>query len=276
MMKKTLIKINNEKAFSCVCDGFIMGVKRYSFGFGKTYDVSEIKKIVKETKKEVFVSLNRTIYNWELDDYKNVLNELDGLGIKGLIVGDVAALTYDLKTNIILDQTHLNNSSLTINHYYNNGVAGVVLTNDITKDEINLISKNTKALLFKQVFGLPHLSSSARKLISNYMEYFNKDGRSDHYFIRENKKDDYYLVKEEETGTYIFSGKPLNLLRVIDELSVDYLIIDDYMLDGDCLPMVAKAFYERDLSKSEMINEKYGANTGFINVKTMYKVKNNE
>ena len=60
------------------------------------------------------------------------LKEVDDLGINGIIVGDIAALTYDLKTNIILDQMHLNNSFYAINHYYNNGVYGTVLTNDIT------------------------------------------------------------------------------------------------------------------------------------------------
>ena len=80
---------------------------------------------------------------------------------------------------------HLNNSFYAINHYYIIGVYGTVLTNDITLSEINDIKKNTKSVLFKQVFGYPHLSTSKRKLISNYKEYFNINDASSIYEISE-------------------------------------------------------------------------------------------
>ena len=142
-MSKILLKINDVKELSYEADGYILGIDKYSFLFGKTFNIDEIKKIKDDLKgKEIFVSFNRVIFNSELEDYKKKLKKVDSLGIAGIIVGDIAALTYDIKTNVILDQMHLNNSFYAINHYYNNGVYGTVLTNDITLSEINDIKKN--------------------------------------------------------------------------------------------------------------------------------------
>lgn len=276
-MKKILVKINDEKFLKYPVDGFILGVLNYSNCFSISFSFEEIEKIALENKdKEIFVSLNKVIKNDELDDYKSTLKKLDSLNLKGIIVGDVAALTYDLKTDLILDQAHLNNSSLTINHYYNNGVNGMVLTNDITLDEINYISKNTEAILFKQVFGLPHLSTSQRKLASNYLEYFNIKDNSKSYLIKEDDKDEYYHVVEDKFGTHILGSKVLNLFDKIDDINVDYFILDGYLLDKEKFEETVSTFLKKDKNSNEKIKQLFDTDEGFINKKTMYKVKNNE
>ena len=272
-MSKILLKINNDCELKYPANGYILGVDKYSFLFGKTFSVSKIKEIKESIRdKKIFACLNRIIFNDELDDYKNTLNELDKLGLDGIIVGDVAALTYDLKTDIVLDQAHLNNSYLTINHYYNNNAKGIYLTNDITKEEIKKIRSNTKSTLFKEVFLYPCLSISRRKLISNYKEYFNLDDKSDMYEINESKSNDYYKIVEDENGTYILGSKVLSLLKY--DLDVDYEIISSYLI-GD-VKEVLDIFINKDVSKNNYLNEKYNCDEGFINKKTIYKVKKDE
>lgn len=272
-MSKILLKINDVKELSYEADGYILGVDKYSFLFGKTFNIDEIKKIKDDLKgKEVFVSFNRVIFNSELEDYKKKLEKVDNLGVKGIIVGDIAALTYDLKTNIVLDQTHLNNSFYAINHYCNNGVYGSVLTNDITLSEINDIKKNTKASLFKQVFGYPHLSTSKRKLISNYKEYFNINDTSSSYEISEKNSSNSYKIIEDSCGTHILGDKVLNLLSF--DLNVDYKIVDGFMLDG--VKKVLEIFMNDEKDKNDWINDTYNANYGFINKETIYRVKKDE
>lgn len=276
-MKKTLIKVNNYNDLKYPSDGFILGVLDYSFLFSKTFSVKEIKQIIKENKdKEIFAELNYIVPNSKIDEYKNVLKSLDKLGLKGIIVGDIAALTYNLETPIILNQLHLNNSSLTINHYYKNGVAGFILTNDITIDEINTIRKNTKAILFKEVFTLPHLSTSLRKLVSNYKNYFNIDSNSKNYYICENKKDTYYSVVEDSYGTHILGSKVLNLFDELDYLDVNYIILNNYMLDNEKFKKVLDIFINNDKEKSFYIKNEFDTDKGFINKKTIYKVKKDE
>lgn len=276
-MKKTLIKVNNYNDLKYPSDGFILGVLDYSFLFSKTFSVKEIEQIIKENKdKEIFAELNYVVPNSKIDEYKNMLKSLDKLGLKGIIVGDIAALTYNLETPIILNQLHLNNSSLTINHYYKNGVAGFILTNDITIDEINTIRKNTKAILFKEVFTLPHLSTSLRKLVSNYKNYFNIDSNSKNYYICENKKDTYYSVVEDSYGTHILGSKVLNLFDELDYLDVNYIILNNYMLDNEKFKKVLDIFINNDKEKSFYIKNEFDTDKGFINKKTIYKVKKDE
>ena len=272
-MSKILLKINDVKELSYEADGYILGIDKYSFLFGKTFNIDEIKKIKDDLKKkEIFVSFNRVIFNDELEDYKMKLKEIDDLGINGIIVGDIAALTYDIKTNVILDQTHLNNSFYAINHYNNNGVYGTVLTNDITLSEINDIKKNTKSVLFKQVFGYPHLSTSKRKLISNYKEYFNINDASSIYKISEKNSNNIYKIIEDNFGTHILGDKVLNLLSF--DIDVDYKIVDGFMLDD--VKKVLEIFMNNKKDKNDWINDTYNANYGFINKETIYRVKKDE
>lgn len=280
-MNNILLKVNKDiNLYPDETDGFmgyILGVEDYSICFGINYSVDEIKEIrSKYTNKKIFVSLNRVIFNNELEDYKKVLQELDNIGLDGIIVGDIAALTYNLSSNIILDQLHLNNSYLTIKHYSNNGVDGIVITNDITKDDINIIKEENKdTILFKQVFGLPHLSTSRRHLASNYLKYFNKKNNSNIHLIKEDNIGDYYYVVEDKFGTHIMDSKPLNLLGEIHNIKSDYFIIDDYLIDNIDIEELIDVYSNEKKDKNDYINSKYNANDGFINKKTIYKVKNN-
>lgn len=276
MKNKLVIKINNEEELKCPSVGYILGVKDFCVCFGVSFTLEQIKKIRKENKdKKIFVSLNRVTFENELRDYKKILQELDTYNLDGIIVGDIAALTYNLKTNVILDQMHLNNNYLTIKHYLNNGVAGIVLTNDITLEDINYIKKeNPDSILFKQVFGLAHLSTSKRKLVTNYLTHFKKEIKSNVYIINEKQEDDSYFIYEDDFGTHILTNKPINLLSYLNDLNVDYFVFDSLLVE-DCNDAF-EAFINEDISKNAIINKKYNATEGFINKKTIYKVKNNE
>ena len=269
-MSKILLKINDVKELSYEADGYILGIDKYSFLFGKTFNIDEIKKIKYDLKKkEIFVSFNRVIFNDELEDYKMKLKEIDDLGINGIIVGDIAALTYDIKTNVILDQTHLNNSFYAINHYYNNGVYGTVLTNDITLSEINDIKKNTKSVLFKQVFGYPHLSTSKRKLISNYKEYFKLNNNSDIYYM---EKEGYkYPLKENKDGTVVYSASPINSIKDFDKIDkiVDYSVLNCFLIDDLEFIEIVKHYFNREKFDS-IYNDTY-----FLHKESIYKVIRN-
>ena len=271
-MSKILLKINDDNMLTCPCDGYVLGINNFSYLFGKTYSVNEIKRIKENTNKEIFVSFNRIIFNNELDEYKNMLKMVDNLGVEGIIVGDVSALTYNLKTNLILDQMHLNNSYSTINFYGNNKVNGVVLTNDITKDEINEIREKTNVILFKQVFGYTHLSTSKRMLVSNYLKHFKIGIPSKYYQIKEDIEGNYYKIYEDDFGCHILSDKPINLFGI--NIDVDYKIIDNFFMND--ITDVIDMYINNDISKKEIIDNKYKCSTGFINKKTIYKVKKDE
>ena len=275
-MSKYLLKINDKKMIYPDLDlGYILGIQDFCWCFDKTFSITELKNILKKTDN-VFACLNRVIYEDELEDYKNLLLELDELNLKGIIIGDLAALTYNLKTPLILDQMHLNNSYLSINHYYNNDNCGCYLTNDITLEEINEIRKNTNATLLKDVFGYLHLSTSARKLVSNYLSHFKIKDKSDINYIKENNSNDEYIIKEDDFGTHILSGKVLDLFEEKDEIDVDYLVINSYLLEENVVKNIIEAYVNNDKSKIESVRKVIKTQKGFINRKTIYKVKHYE
>lgn len=275
-MKKILVKVNSLDDLKYPAHGFILGVLDYSFLYEKTFSLSEIENIKNQSKnKEIYVELSAIIKNNKVDDYKTVLKKLDSMNLDGIIVSDIAALTYNLNTPIILNQLHLNNSSLTINHYYNNRVNGIILTNDITLDEINYIRNNTKSILYKEVFTYPHLSTSLRRLVSNYKEYFNIDDNNNSYYISEDDKN-YYSIVEDNYGTHILGSKVLNLFDMVDDINVDYIILNSYMLNKENFKEVVNIFINNDKNKASIIKDLFDTSEGFINKKTIYKVKNNE
>ena len=273
---KTLIKVNSIDELKLDADGYILGFNDFCLSFEKTFSIDEIKSIVKEySEKEIFVSLNKMIFNNELSIYKSILFELDKLPLKGIIIGDTAALTYNLSTNLIMDQLHLNNSYLTVNHYYNNGCSGIYLTNDITLEDINYIKENSNSILFKDVFCLPHLSTSKRNLITNYLKHFNIDKKDDYFYICEEKDNNYYLIKEDKTGTHIYNAKVLNILDMLNDLKTDYVIFDSHMINKENFKEIYND-YKKGIIDNEKINKLFDFDNGFINKKTIYKVKNYE
>lgn len=275
-MKKIILKINKEDELLYPCDGYILGVTNFCICFGKTYLPADIKEIKQNNPgKKVFASLNRPIFNDEVKEYKETLKTLDETGLDGIITGDVASLTYNLKTPVILDQLHLNNSSLTVKHYLNNGASGIFLTNDITLEETNeIIKTNKNSLTFKQVFGLPHLSTSVRSLVTNYLKHFNKMKSGEVYKIIEDKKEDEYFICEDYFGTHILSANPINLLNKLSLMEECLLVFDGYLLKD--YKWVLEAFYENNTKLTEKIDKEFNANEGFIDKKTIYRVKNND
>ncbi len=276
-MSKFLLKISSDvNIYPGYNLGYILGMENYAICFDKYFSLDELKKIINKYPNEsFFISLNRVIYEEELENYKETLKKLDELNLDGIIVGDLAALTYNLKTPLIIDQLHLNNSYLSINHYQNNN-CGVFLSNDITLDEINEIRANTSAILLKQVFGHIHLSTSVRKLVTNYLTYFNKKLDNNTHFIKENNNGDEYIINEEYFGTHILTSKILDLFEEIDKMNCDYYVIDTYLLDESIINDVVNAYVKKDVNLIYKVRNNISTTKGFINKKTTYKVKNYE
>ena len=277
-MNKLLLKVNHDYDLNYSVNGFILGLEGFSICFNKTFNIEEIIDVLNNNKdKEIYVALNRPIFNYELDKYKEILKKLDSLGLAGIIAGDVSILTYNLNTNIIIDQLHLNNSSNTVKHFSNNGANGIVLTNDITLDEINNIVKNNDIKTYLNVLGYSHLSTSKRSLVTNYLDTFNIEKKSNIHLIKEKVEDSYYFVVEDYFGTHILNGNLLNLLEKKDLINTDYLIIDSFLIDPkEDLDVMIDAYLKNDNTLLLNLKDKYNMNEGFIDTRTIYKVKNHE
>ncbi len=257
-------------------DGMILPLESFSVDYFKYYSISDIKEYRKNTDKLLYVVINKMIFNNELDSLFKVLKELENIKVDGVFFYDLAVLNLvrenNLSINLIYNGTHMVTNSDTINLYYDLGVKGAYLSNEITKNEVLNIRSNTKSDLFILLLGNPVVAMSRRSLLTSYFANKNKS-KSDLITIKEPKSGQEFLVKEDNNGTTFFYNRRLNLSNVYKELvdsGINYGIIEQGDYSSDEYKELINAFASFDKQK---IDELAGHNRGFLYRETIYKVK---
>ncbi len=272
-----VIKDNNYLEYlNSGLDGLILPLENFSVDYFKYYSISFIKEYKKNTNKLCFVVINKMIFNNELDSLLDILKELEKIAVDGVFFYDLAVLSLvkenSLNLNLIYNATHMVTNSDTINLYYDLGVKGAYLSNEITKDEVLNIRNNTKSDLFILLLGNPVVAMSRRSLLTSYFINKNKI-KEDIITIKEPKSGQEFLVKEDSNGTTFFYNKCLNLSNVYKELvgnNINYGIIEQGNFDNNHYKELINSFVNFDKRK---IDELAGHNRGFLYRETIYKVK---
>lgn len=257
-------------------DGIILPLENFSVDYFKYYSISDIRECRKSTDKLLYVVINKMIFNNELDNLLSVLKELESIKIDGVFFYDLAALNLvkenKININLIYNGTHMVTNSDTINLYYDLGVKGAYLSNEITKDEVLNIRSNTKSDLFILLLGNPVVAMSRRSLLTSYFTNKNKSN-NDLITIKEPKSGQEFLVKEDNNGTTFFYNRRLNLSNVYKELvdsGINYGIVEQGDYSSDEYKELINSFISFNKQK---IDELAGHNRGFLYRETIYKVK---
>ena len=257
-------------------DGLILPLENFAVDYFKYYSIDDIKKYKNTTDKLVFVVINKMIFNKELDNLLDVLKKIESINVDGVFFYDLAVFNLvkenKININLIYNGTHMVTNSDTINLYYNLGIKGAYLSNEITKDEVLNIRSNTKSDLFILLLGNPVVAMSRRSLLTSYFANKNKS-KEDLITIKEPKSRQEFLVKEDSNGTTFFYNKRLNLSNVFKELEnsgINYGIIEQGNYDSNQYKELIKSFVHFDKKK---IDELAGHNRGFLYRETIYKVK---
>lgn len=272
----TIIKINNKENISYYsnnCSGFILGLKDYSTDYIE-YSIQEIEEIVNNYKdKEIFIAVNKNIFNSELDDLLEKLILLSKLNIKAVLFYDMSVLylknKYNIDIDLVWNQTHMVTNYNTCNYYYEKGVKYGFISGEITLDEILEINNKSNMKFMCLIVGHQVMSHSKRKLLTNFYKSIDKefDNVEKNVFDR----DERYIVKEDKTGTTFKTGDIVNGIIYLDKLKeLDYVVIDEDFIDKKIILDLLICIEKSDIDKSiELI----GNNTSFFNKKTIYKVK---
>ena len=282
---KLLVEVANKNISNYVnsCNALLLGLENFSVLNSITFSLDEIKEIVEKYPKiEVFVKMDKNIFNEEINEVRQVLLELEKMSIYGVFFYDLAILELKQELSLSLDlvwsQTHMVTNSHTCEYYYNQGVRYALLSKEITLDEIVNISKNSSIQTIVEVVSLPSVGYSRRKLIHNYYEDLNEAGTSTLSGLEKitNKK---YLVKEEKNGTGFLLDEVLNGTSVISSLyqaDIDYILFREEGMDS-FLDLICdtKKYIEGECKDPSYIEryKKLGDNTGFFFKKTIYRVK---
>ena len=282
LIEPTTKKINYQDA-----DGLILALRDYSVQSMCYFDLKEIIDIKNNNPElEIFVSLNKNFMNEELVDLRNMLIELDKLDINGILFYDSAViqLKRELKLSIDLvwSANYMVNNYRTCNYYYSNGVNYAYVSKEITLEEIKDIIINSEMKIMVEVIGLPSVSFSKRKLITNFYADLDKSHKGN-IEITEKVTGDNYILIEDRNGTSFFLDKLVNGTTVIKELykiNCPYIVMKEYGIECELFYELVRDTRQYLLSNCEDNSyvskyQKLGDFTNFFYRKTIFRVKKN-
>lgn len=277
--------INNiDKYLEMKANAFIFGIKNYSVNTTSTVDFKTLSHMKNTLPKEVkiFVSIDKNIFNKDLKNLEEVLLQLETLNLDGILFYDIALLRLrdklKLKTPLIWNQNFFVTNYKTINYYKDNlNVNSCVLSNEITIEEIEEITKNTTSKLFVNAFGYQLMAFSKRKLITSYFNKIKTLNLKKEHMLKD--KNGTYMIKEEKDGTAFITSKITNyfsVLKTLKNLGVSYVILDEKNIPNYKFLKVIDIFYKEinDLKVEDNLDDLFdNLGTGFLHQKTIYKVK---
>lgn len=263
-------------------DGVIVGIKDLSINQPAYFTLDEIKKIneiIKNNGKEIFVSLNKNMFNKDLEILEYTLLQLDNLKLNGILYYDIAIVNFKknlkLVTPLVWNQEHLTTNYLTSNFWYEYGAKYTMLSSEITLDEINEIALNANAKTMVPIFGYLPMFVSRRHLVKNYLDTFKiKDDSNINYIEKEDK---IYAIIDSNDGTIAYSNKCLNGINETLKLNVDYIVLNSFNINNATFKRVVSMYNivnESNVQEfKEEIDKMLETDTGFLYKETVYEVK---
>lgn len=267
---------------------FLFGLKDYAVHQNLYLSLAEISKLKQQYPHlNLFISINKMLFNSDIEKLPDILKALSTLNIKGLFFYDLSIIMLKKKLNLpfelVWNQTHMVTNYLTCNYYYEQGVHYALLANEITLEEILKVQAKSSINLIIMGFGFPVVAHTKRKLLTNYFKYHKKSQRKSLYHL--NCGDVNYLIKEEKTGSTIYKDTLLNITSVLDTLNnhgIPYIIIDGFNIKKRPFEKIVFSFHHYLQHKitinqvNQLINKVYPNNDNFFFKKTIYKVMKNE
>lgn len=263
-------------------DGIIIGLNGLSINMPAYFEYDEMIKmhdLMKKNNKETFISLNKNMFESDLDYLKEIMVKLDDTKINGIMYYDIAVVNIkkDLKLNraLVWNQEHLTTNYETANFWYDFGAKYTYLSSEITLREIEEIKESAKAKLMVNVFGYLPMFASRRHLVKNYLKTFNIEDESKINYIT--KEDKTYPIIDNEHGTIAYSHVCLNAIEEVVNMDVDYIVLNSFNIKASAFKNIVFMFNivspDNVAEFNDEINELLETNKGFLNKETIYKVK---
>lgn len=281
---KLLIEVSDKnRLYLDKTDGIILPLVNYSVESNCFFTIKEIEMICSEYTGEVFVKLNKNLFNDDVDKIREVLIKLDEMNVKGVFFYDLAILQLkrelDLEIDLVWNQTHMVNNYKTCNYYCEKGVKYALLGKEITLDEIKEIINKSNITSMVEVVSKPSVAFSKRKLLSNYYRDLGVTG-GDSLKVIEKVTDTKYNLVEDDNGTSFYLDIVTNGTSIIKDLydvGCNYIIFREFGLE-DIFEELITDTYKYILNGCIDLNyiSKYkmlGDSTNFFFKKTIYKVK---
>ena len=268
----------------------LIGEHSFSSSLDQLFDINQIVDIIKyshDVNIEVIVGLNRLYYDEDLQGLKQLIIKLNELKVDFIEYSDpcvfVICKQLGCIDKLIYNPDALMCNDLDIQTYLDLNINSVVISKEITFDEIKYITSKIKDNLQLHVFGNIRMSYTKRKLLSNYLSYIDKQvdikNRYDITLI-ESTRDGIMPIIEDDYSTSIYSDFVVCAIKEIKEIKK--MNIQSIRFDGifinkeiyyDVIDMFNKVLDEQidEIKAYEMLCDKYkelNINDGYLYIKT--------
>ena len=166
--------INKLKTLGINC--VLIGEKNFSSSIEMLFELSEINEIVKhshELNMEVIVCLNRLYFDNDLEKLSECIKELIKDNVDYIEYTDpcvyMICSSLNCVNKLIYNPDALMCNNRDIQTYLDLSINSVVISKEITLDEIEYISKNVIGKLQLHVFGNIRMAYTKRSLVTNYL-----------------------------------------------------------------------------------------------------------
>lgn len=184
--------------------------------------------------KKVYVTVNITAHNQDLEGIRKYFRELKAFGEQrpdALIISDPGVFSIALEEIPECDlhiSTQANNTNYeTYRFWHKLGASRVVSARELSLKELSELRAKIPADMEIETFvhGAMCIAYSGRCLLSNY--FTGRDAnlgacthscRWKYHIVEETRPGEYLPIEENERGTYIFNSKDLCMIEYIPEL----------------------------------------------------------
>ena len=199
----------------------------------RNFSEPELEKAVKfahSKQKKIYVACNSVPRNDEVRRLPAFFDFFEDIGADAVICSDPGVVSLakkhcpDVKIHISTQANVCN--FVTARRWYEEGASRVVLSRELTLEEISVIGKECPGLELEAfVHGAVCVSHSGRCLLSNYMTGRDSNRgncaqpcRWKYALCEETRDGQFFPVYETDTGTFILNSKDLCMIRHIPDL----------------------------------------------------------
>ena len=236
-----------EAAFIYGADAVYLGGTEFSLrALADNFTHEQMETVVEmahQQGKKVYVTVNIIAHNHDLPRLPAYLQELEKLGVDGLIVSDLGVMRMAVEYAPSLPITVSTQASVAnyaaARAYRDLGARRIVLAREVSWDGIKEICEKADVEVEVFIHGAMCVSYSGRCLLSSFMTGRSGNrGECAHpcryrYYLREEKRPgEYFPIMEDERGTYILNSRDLYLLDHVAglmEVGVDAFKIEGRM-----------------------------------------------
>lgn len=221
-------------------------------------NLNEGIEYVHNKNKKIYVAIEVVPHNRHIKKFEENLAQIGELGIDAIVITDAGMLTIVKKVipNIevhLSDQANITNY-MTANFWYNQGVKRVLVSKELSFDEIGTIRAKTPLEMDIEAYihGAMTVSHSGRPLLSNFIKSKSNNSVSIESGVRYNlieqqRQGEFFPVREDERGTFFYNSKELCMIEYIPELikcGITSLKIDGRMNNYEYTMEVLKSYRE--------------------------------